>query len=735
MMQAQAVAPAGDPLRRVTWPIRSGAVPPLADGFVDRLDTVPGIEAELAPGAPVALISGGPGAGGGWGWPDSSGKTQLSSYLAESLWRSQSVDLLAWVTATSRASVLSGYVQAAARLGLDDGGDAESVAARLLAWLSGTDRQWLVVLDGVHDAADLDGLLPDGPAGRVLITAADAEAVPAQGYLLTVPVSEFSMREAMSYLLGRLTTDQDQRTGAIDLITDLACEPTALTHAAAVMISSGTGCREYVDYFRQQREWLQASAGGELPSAAVTWMLSADYAEELLPGGGTWPLLVLAALLDGNGIPGTVLTAPAVCKYLAGEGAVAPPDPQRAWSAVLTLERTGLMTTSQAGESPMVWVPAPLQAAARAAAPRDLLTRAVEAAADALLEAWPEDTVQARSGVAARLRSCAASLQRNAADALWAGGGCHRVLLTAGQSMTAARLAGPAVTWCRDLAANCELRLGGGHPDTMAAVSQLAEALLTAGQSAEAVSCSRWVLAGRIDTLGPDHSGAIAARVGLGRALAANGRADDAVAVLEEAVARSERTFGTDDPVTLVALDEYATACLAAGNAASAVRCLKRSLAAHERLHGPADSASLATGARLADSCLAAGKVKDAIAQYKRVLAGREQALGPDHPGTLAARASLAVAYDAVGKVGAALSEHKRVCLGYERTLGPDHPQTLAAHADLARAYYTAGQLGDAISLLRDNIARSEQGLSPGDPVTLKLRQVLDGITAEMSGE
>lgn len=731
-MQAHGGAPAGEPARRVTWPNRSGAMPPLVDVFIDRLDTVPGIDDALAPGAAVALISD-QSAAQGWGWPRSNGKTQLCSYLAGSLWRSQAVELLAWVTATTRASVLSGYVQAAARLGLDHGGDAESVAARLLAWLSSTRRPWLLVLDEVRDAADLDGLWPYGSAGRVLITTANAETVPVECHAHMMPVPPFSMREAMSYLHGRLTTDPDQRIGAIDLIADLAGEPTALSHATAVMISSGTGCREYADYFREQRGRLQAAAGRELPAATVTWMLSADYAEELLPGGGTWPLLVLAALLDGHGIPGTVLTAPAVCKYLAGEGAVAPPDPQRAWSAVLALGRTGLVTTSQAGETPAVWVPAALQAAVRAAAPRDMLHRAAEAAADALLEAWPKDLT--RSGLAARLRSCAASLQQHGADALWSGGSCHRVLLAAGQSLTSARLAGPSVAWARDLAASCDRRLGAGHPDTMAAVGQLADALLSAGQAAEAVSWWRWVLADRIRVLGPDHSATIAAMMSLGRALTASGMADEAAAIGEEAVARGELACGNDDPITLGALDEYAAALLVAGNAAGAVRCLKRSLAVRERIGGPTDPATLANAVRLAGAFLAAGKVKDAIGNYKRVLADRERALGPDDPATLVARASLAAAYDAAGKVGAALHEHQRACAAYERTLGPDHPATLAGLADLARAYYTAGQLGDAISLLRDSITRSEQSLSPDDPVTQKLRQVLDGIIAEMSGE
>ena len=54
------------------------------------------------------------------------------------LWRARSVDVLAWVAAHSRASVLAGYGQAAAKLGLDYGGDADAVAARVMAWLGGT---------------------------------------------------------------------------------------------------------------------------------------------------------------------------------------------------------------------------------------------------------------------------------------------------------------------------------------------------------------------------------------------------------------------------------------------------------------------------------------------------------------------------------------------------------------------------------------------------------------------
>jgi tetratricopeptide (TPR) repeat protein len=639
------------------------------------------------------------------------------------------VDLLAWVPATSRASVLSGYVQAAARLGLDHARDAESVAAQFLAWLGGGARPWLVVLDDLCRAEDLEGLWPAGPAGRLLITTADPGTIPAERPTVVLAVPAFSTREALTYLSDRLTTDPHQRSGAIDLAAALGCEPAALAQAGAVIASSGLPCRDYRQYFLHRQAQLLA-ADEEPAPAAVTWTLSADHAKQLSPDGGTWLLLVLTALLDGRGIPGTVFTAPAMRRYLAGEDAAWPPDPKRAWSALLALERAGLLAVDPASTPPTARMSPALQAAVRAVTPQGALDRAARAAADALVEAWPAD--QPRLWPATGLRSCAASLRRVAGDALWAGG-CHRLLLRAGQSLDDARLTGPAVAWWRELAAGSDRILGPGHPDTVAAGGLLAAALLAAGQVAEAVSWSEWVLTGCASTLGPGHPATITARVSLGRALVAVGRPGDAVAVLEEATVRSERVYGPGDLATVTAREEHAAACLAAGKAAEAIRSLRRSLADRERLQGPAHPDALATSLRLAGALLDAGKVKDAIGQYKRVLTGRERELGADHPDTLLARAALAAAYGAAGQMGAALQLHEETCAEYERVLGADHPDTLGCRADLARAYSGAGQVGEAVSLLRDTIIGSEQALSSGDPLTRSLRETLAGITGEMT--
>ena len=712
-----------------TWPVWSGPVPPLADGFTARPDTVPGLETTLLPGMTVALVSDqGPAPVPGTGardWRESSGKTQLARQFAESLWRSPGVDVLTWVVATSRASLLSGFVQAAAAMGASDANDAESVAARFAGWLSKTSRPWLVVLDDLRDAADLRGLWPAGPAGRLLITTANPAAVPAEQRILVLPVPAFSSREAMNYLSGRLSTDPDQRSGAIDLVGDLGCEPIALAQASAVIVSSGMSCRDYRQYFTQRQKQLAEAGRAETSAAAVTWTFSAEYAEHLSPGVSIRSLVTLAALLDGHGIPGVVFTTPAVSRYLAGDGNA--PDPQRTWNAILSLTQAGLMTVDPPGTLPAVRISPVIQAAIRAAVPRDVYDQAARAAADALLEVWPRDEPQSR--MAADMRSCAVSLRQAAGDVLLADGRCHPLLLLAGQGMDSARLTGPAVAYWRELASDSERVLGPGSLETLTVCGHLGEALMTAGQATEAVSWLQRVLDGRASMLGPDHPGAITAKVSLGRALVAVGRPDDAVAVLEEAVAGSELVRGADHIDTLAAREEYAAAARNAGKPAEAIRSYRHSLADRERILGPQHPDTMTTSLGLADAYLASGQTKDAIAQYKRVLADREGVLGPDHPDTLRARGGLASAHFAAGRMGPALQLYEETCAGYERTVGADHPKTLASQAELARGYYATGRLGDAMALLTDIVARGEKALPPGDPLTQQMRESLANIT------
>jgi tetratricopeptide (TPR) repeat protein len=732
---AAPAGPAGRAPGRPSWPIRSGTVPAPADDFSTRLETAPGLAAALPAGAAVALIPlraapaaalpGPVAAPDVRDWLRSSGKTQLAADFAESLWQSGDIDLLVWIEATSRASVLSGYAAAmAAATGRCQVSSCESVAAQFLSWLAETSRAWLVVLDDLTGPADLDGLWPAGPAGRVLVTSADTAAVPSN--MRVVPVGPFSLREATSYLSERLSADPDKRHGAIELAHDLGFEPVALTHASAVINCSPQSCREYRTSFLRRLDQLTGWRGARPSAADVTLTFSFEQADQLAPGGSARLLLAVAALLDGRGIPQTVLTVPAVGAFLTGGGDVSAGEDVRA--ALAALEQVGLLTVEHVTAPPTIRVSPVLQAALLAAMPEGMQDRAASLAADALIQAWPER--EQPGWPASGLRSCAAALRRTAGDLLW-DGGCHPLLVRAGDSLDSARLTGPAVEHWLDLATTAGRLLGTGHPDTMLAGQRLAQAYLAAGRADDAVPWFQWALDSLTKRLGPDHRDVIEARCRLGRGLVAALEFPAAITALERVVPQFEHVCGPGHVDTLRARDELAAAYLAAGQYPDAIDLYRRTLTERERAQGDRHPQTITTRRGLADSYLASDRAKEAVAAYKRVVADRERVLGPDHLDTITARNSLGAAYQKTGKTAAAELACEQAWAGFERVLGPRHPDTLRSRAGLAQLYRQLGRYGDARVLLRDTVDRLERILPGGDPLITELRQNLADIGEE----
>src|SRR6266568_3754639 len=616
---------------------RVGEVPPLAEGYTERPDTARGIMDALAPGTTLALVPGSAFAEGPSNWLGACGKTQIAVIVAESLWRSTAIDALVWISATSREAV---------------------------------------------------------PSGRVLVTSMQASLTSGRRGIQVIPVGFFSIREALNCLTERLSVNPVQRHGAIDLIEALGREPLALAQAASVVANSTLACRDYRDYFARRRQQIGVAAG-EVPSAAaVTWTLSLGQAESLLPGASIRLMLVLVALLDGHGIPGSIFSTSAVAAYLGGAATAfsTAVNPKPAWDALLAVERAGLVSVNRTVSPPTILVNSVLQAAIRLAAPANVQEPAARAAANALLEIWPVD--EAGPWTAVSLRSNAASLHDAAPDVLWADG-CHPLLLRAGRSLDNARLVGPAVEYWRDLSARCDTKLIPGHPDALVVASHLAGAYLAAGYASEAVHWYQRVLAERGRELAPGHPAIIAARVNLAKALILAGEPADAIAVLDRAVSECEQFRGPGHPDTLNARDDLAAAHQAAGDVSAAARLLSRNLIDRERLQGPRDAETMATRDRLAAACLAAGKVKDAISHYKRALSDREKVLGSGHPDTTATTANLAATYQAAGRMPAAMQLAEQCCADSERVLGSDHSDTLTRMANLAYLFYAVGRVGD----------------------------------------
>src|SRR5271167_1273027 len=91
----------------------SGVIPPLADPYFERLETGPGLPSGLLPGQSVVL-TGGPQTEAAQG---GTGKTQLAAAYAWALCGARAVDVLVWITASTREAVLAGYAQAASAVG------------------------------------------------------------------------------------------------------------------------------------------------------------------------------------------------------------------------------------------------------------------------------------------------------------------------------------------------------------------------------------------------------------------------------------------------------------------------------------------------------------------------------------------------------------------------------------------------------------------------------------------
>jgi len=560
-------------------------MPPLADSYTPRTESGPDPADDLHPGETVVLVTADHAARalGGMG---GTGKTQLAAAIAHTLWSRGAVDLVLWVTASGRDAVLTGYAQALGDVGLPDPYEGPEVAAsHFLAWLAETPRPWLAVLDDLTDPAVLDGLWPWGPNGRVLVTTNRPDAALRAHSPRAVELGPFSDRESLAYLSTKLQADRDQWTGALDLAADLGFLPIALAQAGTLIAYTGIDCRDYRAQMAEWRQHLGATNGTPPQVVAGTGGLALEYADRLPPAGLARPMLALISMLDPNGIPGAVLTAPAACAYLSRFGGAAPVDEVQARTAVHALGRLGLVTIDTTSAARTVRVHELVQAASRQSLSTAECDAAALAAADALLQAWPPpQAVPAASGQA--LRDCTARLHQIAGVLLW-NPECHPVLVRAGQCLDNAGLAGPAIAYWQSMIDIGRPTLGATHAHTILAADRLAAAYDAAGRHLDAIPVHERVLAERERELGPSHPDTLNARNSLARTYRAAGRGGDAVRLAERALADCERIQGPRHPDSLAARSELAQAYLSAGLRDEAIAVFEIALAGQKQALGP----------------------------------------------------------------------------------------------------------------------------------------------------
>ncbi|MFJ1998495.1 tetratricopeptide repeat protein [Streptomyces asiaticus] len=721
------------PREPAAWPHQVGVIPPRAQSFQYRAEAEE-LRAAMRGGGtaehrrtpagtylPVRVLAGMGGVG----------KTQLAADYARTAWADGGLDLLVWITASARSSVLTGYAQAGVELCRADLDDPEQAARTFLAWLTpkaaARPCRWLIVLDDVADPGDLHGLWPPAsPYGRPLVTTRRRDAALVGEGRRRIEVGLFSEAEAVGCLTTSLAAHgrhepADQLTA---LAADLGHLPLALSQAAAYLIDSGEDAAAYRELLADRATALADTVPDALPDdqalpLAATWSLSIDRADDLRPAGLARPMLELASLLDANGIPKDVLTSRPALAHLTAHrtrahthtrahtrtrigphpaGKTAPVSARDAERTLSVLHRLSLIDHSPATPHQAVRVHQLIQRATRDTLTAHRHDQTARTAADALIAVWP--AVERDTALAEALRTNTAALAACADEALHRSG-VHPVLFRWGTSLGESGRVAAATTYFRRLSATTGRRLGSDHPNTLAARGALAEWRGEAGDPAAAAESYAELLADSVRVLGRDHPDTLAVRRDLADWRGMAGDATGAADALASLVPLVTRVLGPDHPAALATRRSAASWQGTAGDAAGAATAYGRLLADTLRVLGADHPATLTTRHNHAHWQGLAGDAAGAADEYVQLLHARMRVLGPEHPSTLWTWHDVAWWRGEAGDPTSAAHTLTDVVAACRRVLGPDHPFTFTSR--LTQAHWR-GLAGDA-SGAADSIA------------------------------
>ncbi|MFJ9248915.1 NB-ARC domain-containing protein [Streptomyces sp. NPDC101776] len=620
------------------------------------------------------------------------GKSQLASAAFHRAERR--AEVLLWVSAGDRVSVLGGYARAwralsgASGTGAAhaSGGDDETQAELFLAWLRSTAVPWLVVLDDIDDPAELAGLRPTGDAGRTVLVTRRRDAALLRPGVRVIPVGVFTPDESTAYLTARLRLDPDdlgdpgsaahRHDDLATLAALLGHFPLALSQAAAFLIDTGMDLPTYLTLLADRRE----SVAGLLPSSSPadehgatvtdTLQLALGRAESLAPPGTARAMLELISVFAPDGIPDAVLLGSAARAWL-GSGAAPDAVPERATLLALrALHRLSLVThhvpAPADGALPVVEVHALVQRAIRDGIPPDHHERLATAAADALEETW--STPDCAPETESALYRSAETLLTHADGHLWQSDsshhrvepqhplglrplpdghlpptpGLHPLLRRFGPYLTALGRPGAARDMAGALVDVARQRLGDAHRDVLTLRAQVAQAGGELGDAAAALRALGEIRRAAEERLGRVDPDTLAIRLHEARFRMESGLIDAALADFVVLAAEARAALGAGDPVVALADDHVALCRGLSGDARGAREGYAVLVGELERDLGSRHPTTLKALTDLSRWIGETGDVELAVTTYRQAVEGLVAVLGRLHPDTLVARHNLA---------------------------------------------------------------------------------------------
>ncbi|HEV2638996.1 MAG TPA: tetratricopeptide repeat protein [Actinocrinis sp.] len=706
----------------VLGPLREVADVPAAPGPVGVPGRIPlfvGREGELAeleralsmgPGAVVHTVHG---LGG-------IGKSALAARYV--LQHAGAYTQVVWISAEGLARIEAGLASFALALEPQLGAlPAEALARRATGWLA-AHGGWLLVLDNVTAANDLDPLLAavGSGGGRFLITSRSAVGWNRIG-AKAVRLDVLDPAEALVLLAASIGILAESVDGGAQLCARLGFLPLAIVQAAVYIAQSQDGDGPDVYGYLRLLEGHAAEvyAAGDQDAddwrtIARVWHVTSDRLADTPLAGR---VLRVLAWFAPDEIPLSLLEDYAEQPALG--------------QAVGRLAAYNMLTHSPSdpadpGGGPRLAVHRLVQAVARTPDPADPhrapeeIDRARDEAAVLLSDALPDiDPKEVEAWPAyRRVMPHIDALCQHAAPADDSPD-TMIVLNRAGLfSLDQGRVAQGMEYLARAYRGSCRIR-GEEHPETLMARSNLASAYQDAGDLGQAIPLYERILDDRRRILGEDHLGTLMSLSNLAGACLEAGDVVRAVALQEQAVHDALRILGEDHPQVLKSRHQLATAYQAAGDLGRAIALFEQVGQDAWQVLGEDNPQTLIYCHNLADAYRSAGDLGRAIALFELVFVESCRVLGEEHPNTLSTCRNLASAYQDAGDLGRAILLYEQALDNTLRVLGEDHPDTLVARSNLATAYQNAGHLGRAIPLFEKTFNDSRRLLGEGDQQTL----------------
>jgi tetratricopeptide (TPR) repeat protein len=587
--------------------------------FSGRSELLEQLHASLQAGSAAAVVPRGAlhGLGG-------VGKTELALEYAHRF--ASDYDVAWWIPTDQPTSTIAALAAVAGRLGVTEVADQQEMIARLFDLLRGQDR-WLLVYDNAERPERLEGMLPPGGGGHVLVTsrwsAWGRQAMPLRVDLLT-------REESIAFLSERTGADDQAALDALaELLGDL---PLALEEAAAYLEETGVGLDEYLELVRGRARELfgldqpatDEDEHGDQRRVATVWSLSLDRVHQEVPAAEA--LLSLCAFL-----------APEIPRGLAGEQPqVLPEELAQAVSDRLVYNRLLAVVGrySLAAVTPTtVLVHRLVQAVIQARLGKERERRWAEIAIGLLRKRFPNDSWEV-----ATWPTC----ERLLPHVLVATGHAERL-----------EVAGEQAGWLLDRAANylhergqyrqarpiagralrvTEATLGAAHREVAWRHDGLGATLRRLGDLAGARMQYEQALAIAEAALGPEHEDVAKWRSNLGLVLQDLGDLEGARVQVERALEIGEAALGPDHPHVAVRRGELGDLLRELGDLNGARVQVQRALEIGEAALGPNHPHVAIWHSNLGKLLQDLGDLAGARAQYERALAISEAALGPDHP-------------------------------------------------------------------------------------------------------